>query len=289
MPIVTTPGQLPVTQTNIVADDAQNQDVTSENAVNSTNTPLQGHAPISTSGDQSTSVSGPSRIQSMKSSPPKIAKPTPILSDSTNMEDDDFFSDSPMPGQSNNSDKKGLSLSRMSEDIRKEVINKVFNSVLGRKPADRDYSYYRFSTLTEEGLTKSLLGLPEHTQMIDKAKEHKSLKQTNSDLDIRLREADQRVASMQQEVITLRQILEEKNLYIRQMRGGVAEPSQKEYVVENNAPVVNRSNVETTQERYSNFPYDDKAVAVAEREIKTLPTPWDEIKSLFASIFSRGK
>lgn len=217
----------------------------------------------------------PSRIHSTVNTPYTTVPvapvmPQPVENANNDDIDDDFFNEPEEPAAAKKPVQAQPALSRMTEDQRRTAIITAFNLVLGREPTDRDFSYYRFSTLSEEGLIRSLLSLPEHKQMVDKSKEYPTLKQSVMDLDLRVKQMDSSVLSMQQELIALQMLLNEKNRYIQQMRGLPVSP-QEEYQNQPNQP----------QQQVQ------QPATVLGVEKQQLPTPLDEIKSLFRSVFGR--
>lgn len=256
---------------------------------------------ITTPGQQSTPVPKqdtaatlPSRLQSAFTpspvrpiDPPKpIVTPTPVIEE----EDDDINIDddidevtglgAPITQPSSTPVKPGTSLSRMSEEERRKCITSAFMLVLGKSPADRDYSYYRFSTLTEEGLTKSLLNLPEHKKLMEKAHEHVTLKQSVSSLDMQVKELTSSMDSMKQELITMQQLLIEKNRYIQQMRGIPEEQQQPLPVVQTMTSPMQTPPQPTT---VTAAPTPTQLTV----ETRKLPGPFDELKNMFSGMFRR--
>ncbi|MCC7304028.1 hypothetical protein IT418_01270 [bacterium] len=200
------------------------------------------------------------------------------LSDNSN-DDDDVFGSAPV-----STGKPGNSLSRMSEEERRKIISTTFMLILGRNPSDRDFSYYRFSTLTEESLIKSLLGLPEHKKLVEKAREHTSLKQSVSELDLQVKQLSASMQSMKQELGTMQDLLIEKNKYIQQMRGVTPE---SELVINNRQPSVPvATGAELTHDvsQVQAKPTPKQEMPMV--EMRKLPGPMDEIKNIFKGIFS---
>jgi hypothetical protein len=196
----------------------------------------------------------------------------------TDFDDDDDDTVSPMtapmmPQPSAMGNKNtGVTLSRMTEDDRRAAITRVFQLVLGRDPVDRDFSYYRFSTLTEESLVKSILGLPEHKQILDKAREFQQLKQTVSTLDLQVKQLIESQQSMVQEQQTMRNLLAEKNRYIQQMRGI---PEGEQVIVPPKVEPVNATI------KSGNLPLLQAV------ETKKLATPVDEMRSMIKGLFGK--
>lgn len=299
MPIVSTPGQQSIPYTQPTAPTLPVPPIADDFVVDTaTFTP-----PTVPAQQQPVS----SRLQNLMS-PAHFRQPSPAplfptADDSTGFpsEDDDEFGDDaddftlpqpPMGGMPAANPQKQLSLSRMNEDQRRKAIVDAFLIVLGKEPQDRDFSYYRFSTLTEEGLIKSLLSLPEHKQMVDKAKEHTQLKQSVSDLDLRVKQLDTNLQSMQQELLTLQRLLIEKNRYIQQMRGI---PVENQAVMPPEVPVIQQQQpvrdfippVTGASQATPPAPAPLAAKHVPDIQTKNLPGPFDEIKSMVGSLFGK--
>lgn len=252
-----------------------------------TNQGQQGQSPT-----QAASPSLPTRVQSTITSvtPPTVVAPSlpvtppplpvvetkqPVVNLDEDLDDFDEIegTDDITPSSSNSgNNSQGLSLSRMSEEERRKVIGMVFSLVLGRSPADRDFSYYRFSTLTEEGLIKSLLNLPEHKKLVEKANEHTSLKQSVMDLDLQVKQLTESMNSMKEELITMQDLLVEKNRYIQQMRG----------IPEANIAPAPAS---LPQSKTDTAPAVQQPLPTVES--KKLPGPFDELKNMVKGIFSK--
>lgn len=301
MPIVSTPGQQPIPYTQPAT-------------VPSTAPVLDDNPIADTAAFTPSPLSQPpsSRLQNVMSTPsqqPQQSTVAPMFPPMPTQDNDGFLSSdedefgddesddfSPLPQPSlgampTGPQKQQLSLSRMTEEQRRKAIADAFSLVLGKEPIDRDYSYYRFSTLTEDGLIKSLLSLPEHKQMVDKAKEHTSLKQGVSDLDLRVKQLDTNLHSMQQELITLQSLLVEKNRYIQQMRGIPVEnqsmppamPTTTQQPVRDFIPPVTGIPQPASQP----IPAQQTPKPMPEIQTTTLPGPFDEMKSMLGALFGK--
>lgn len=195
--------------------------------------------------------------------------------------DDDFGDDDETTpvATSTNPAKLGTSLSRMTEEQRRQAITQAFSLVFGRNPTDRDFSYYRFSTLTEDSLIKSLLNLPEHKKLVEKANEHTTLKQSVNELDLQVKQLSTSMDGMKQELVTMQDLLIEKNRYIQQMRGTPDLPQARPEISNGHQP-----QVLSTQ----SFP-DSQTQSVHVVDTKVLPSPIDDLKNMFKGIFGSRK
>ncbi|WKZ24107.1 MAG: hypothetical protein QY312_00665 [Candidatus Dojkabacteria bacterium] len=295
MPIVTTGGQAPTKPAQQVTQAASPSRIQST----MTATPPMKQQVNATATDDSivaTEASGvtPQR-QQQPSVPTSPASAVPTFDDFSDDFDDDLDLDDEnfeMKPRAQKSSVPGVSLSRMTEEERRKVITTVFELVLGRAPADRDFSYYRFSTLTEEGLIRSLLNLPDHKKLVEKANEHTSLKQSVSDLDLQVKQLDTSMQSMRQELLTMQELLVEKNRYIQQMRAvpesglshqpsfATPSPSQTSMSIPPESPQMAQNRTDAGQS-------EKPPQVIPEIETKTLPGPMDEIKNMFQGLFRR--
>ncbi|GEM_PF-3481987 len=139
-------------------------------------------------------------------------------------DDDDFLDDplGPLPPPSRfgaSQQQNAVSLSKMPEDQRRDIITRIFKLVLGKDPAEKDFNYYRFSALTEEGLIRNLLNLNEHKISLENAKQFSILKSSNSELELKVKFQESQLLGMRQEIIALQDLLQEKNRHIANLRG----------------------------------------------------------------------
>lgn len=210
-------------------------------------------------------------------------------------------------------------LTKMTEDQRKEVIRRIFSLVLGKEATEKDFSFYRYSTLTEEGLLKNLLNLPEHKQAMERSKEYPELKKIVSDLEIRYRQTEEGVKALQQEVYTMQQLLIEKNKHIVELRNLLRAPmspeeraqiavrmpvpidtvrilpreeeaQQQEYDQISESPLSGTPgpiNTEGVQNPISNEEISQEQGVVSSQPIQRmqLASPMDEVKNIFRDLF----
>lgn len=166
-------------------------------------------------------------------------------------------------------------LSKMTEDQRREVITRVFKLVFGRDPLDKDFNYYRFSALTEDGLIRNVLNLTEHKTLVDNAKQFSDLKSSNSELQMRVKQQDEQFKSLQSELVTLQQLLGEKNRYIQMLRGqATAAPMQPQQFQQ--APV------QQTQSQNITYRPTPQPAPVEQQGLtrKQIPGPFSEVAKL---------
>ncbi|WKZ29998.1 MAG: hypothetical protein QY314_04295 [Candidatus Dojkabacteria bacterium] len=114
-----------------------------------------------------------------------------------------------------------MSLSKMPEDQRREVITRLFKLVVGKEPQEKDFNYYRFSALTEDGLIRNLLNTQEHKKILDQSGEFNTVQSSQRNMELKVKTLEMHLASLQNELKTLQEILEEKNRYIQNLRATI--------------------------------------------------------------------
>jgi hypothetical protein len=198
------------------------------------------------------------------------------------------------------------SLSKMTEDQRREAITRVFKLVLGRDPIEKDFNYYRFSALTEDGLIRNLLNLAEHKTIIDNAKESPSLKSRTNELELKAKLLESNLESLQNELRTLQEILREKNRYIQSLRRSLesftgsmfpeqnddsqdmnfintpqqnTQPQYQQYTPQYQQPV--------TEQMYEQPPQNIRYSNPQPLQTNKLASPLDELKNIFKGLFNR--
>jgi predicted nucleic acid-binding Zn-ribbon protein len=135
--------------------------------------------------------------------------PPPIVS---NKDDRDTFQGWPMPGERNTPQ------ANMTPQERVEMIEKLYQEVLGRKPDTRDVNYYKYSTLGEEEIRKQLITGKEHKQLIEDGREFNKVKDRASQAETRVRMLESQVKDQVEEFKHLTELLKEKNKYIQDFR-----------------------------------------------------------------------
>lgn len=253
----------------------------------------------------------PPSSQNQYTRPQPAMSPTSFADMDEDDEDDDIFPPaSPPMGQQKfgrpampmNTGPVQQSLSKMTEDQRREAITRVFKLVLGREPIEKDFNYYRFSALTEDGLIRNLLNLAEHKSLIDNAKEAPSLKSRTNELELKAKLLESNLESLHNELRTLQEILREKNRYIQSLRKSLEAFTGSIFPEQNNsqqdmsfvntphqnsqAPLQYQQPI--TEQMYEQQPVQSQSYTNQQQmQINKLASPLDELKNIFKGLFSR--
>ncbi len=125
---------------------------------------------------------------------------------------------------------------RMTPEERIQMIEKVYDEVLCRKPDTRDINYYKYSTLGEEQIRNQLIASSEHKDLLKKGQEHKKLKEEVDQLQTKNRMLENQVKDQFQEFKELNLLLQEKNNFIQRIRNGQEKIYISEETKSNNVP-----------------------------------------------------
>jgi len=107
---------------------------------------------------------------------------------------------------------------KLSPAERVQMIEKVYEEVLGRKPDTRDINYYKYSTLDESAIRLELLQGKEHKELIKNGAAFKDMSKRTEVAETRVKMLEAKLADHSEEFIALRQLLEEKNKVIKVLR-----------------------------------------------------------------------
>ncbi len=132
------------------------------------------------------------------------------------------------PGQTQGQEK------RLTPQERVEMIEKVYQEILNRKPDTRDINYYKYSTLSEEEIRKQLITGKEHKQLLDDGKDYKKMKDRAMQAETRVNMLESQIKDQVEEFRHLTELLTEKNQYIQQLRQKLNNP----YNLVDNRPAV---------------------------------------------------
>lgn len=132
------------------------------------------------------------------------------------------------PGQMQGQEK------RLTPQERVEMIEKVYQEILNRKPDTRDINYYKYSTLSEEEIRKQLIAGKEHKQLLDDGKDYKKMKDRAMQAETRVNMLESQIKDQVEEFRHLTELLTEKNQYIQQLRQKLNNP----YNLVDNRPAV---------------------------------------------------
>lgn len=127
---------------------------------------------------------------------------------------------------------------RLSPQERVEMIEKVFNEILNRKPDTRDINYYKYSTLSEEEIKKQLLTGNEHKQLLLDGRDYKKLKDRALQAETRVKVLEGQIRDQVEEFKQLTNLLKEKNRHIQDLRERL-NSEKKENPFSNGLPTTN--------------------------------------------------
>ncbi len=133
---------------------------------------------------------------------------------------EDFFKDKSDDFSSSNSTQSmGIPIGD-----RVETIERVFNEVLGRKPSSRELAYYKYGVLKEEGIRSKLVKSQEHKDIVENALKLPGVQDELKSVRLSEKKLQQRVDDINQEILTSKRLLEEKNNLINDLRERVNNP-----------------------------------------------------------------
>ncbi len=97
-------------------------------------------------------------------------------------------------------------------------IEKIFETVLGRKPSSKELSYYKYSVIEEDELIKKLLEGDEFKRNLEKLKEYPDLKETLRTAKMTVLKLKNRLNDQDKEFLELAKLIKEKNNIITDLR-----------------------------------------------------------------------
>ena len=97
-------------------------------------------------------------------------------------------------------------------------IEKVFETILGRKPSSKELSYYKYSVIEEDELTKKLLKGDEFKNNLEKLKEYPDLKETLRTAKMTVLKLKNKLNDQDKEFLELAKLIREKNNIITDLR-----------------------------------------------------------------------
>jgi|GEM_PF-6496206 len=162
-------------------------------------------------------------------------------------------------------------LNSLTEEERRAVIKRVYNRVLCREPEEKNYNYYRYSILTEEGLIKSILAGQEHKNLIDKGNKYDQVYKEKQALESKVAELTNYIDSSKHEYDMLKQVLAEKNRHIDQLRARI----NKDFEGGSNSAVSSSNNLgENVDQEKQYTPLEDSILVVPpEQSVTQLEGP----------------
>lgn len=125
----------------------------------------------------------------------------------------------PWGNSGGNSQKK-----KLTPQERTEMVEKVYQAVLGRKADTRDINYYKYSSLGEEEITRQLLEGKEHQQLVKDGREYKSVITRSESAETRVKVLEAQIQDQLKEFKELTNLLREKNQHIQRLRSETNNP-----------------------------------------------------------------
>jgi len=107
---------------------------------------------------------------------------------------------------------------RLTPEERVQMIEKVYQEILGRKPDTRDINYYKYSTLEENEIRKQLLVGKEHVELINNGREFKKLIERCEQAEGRVKMLESQIRDQILEFQKLVDLLREKNRHIQELK-----------------------------------------------------------------------
>lgn len=146
--------------------------------------------------------------------------PQPIQQPSNNWGswDDSFNSWGNDSFSNNNQNNQNNQNKRMTPEERVQMIEKVYEEVLKRKPDTKDINYYKYSTLNEDEIKKQLLNGKEHTDLIQDGREFSKMKERTENAEVRVKVLEGQIRDQVEEFKKLGELLREKNKFIIELR-----------------------------------------------------------------------
>jgi len=137
------------------------------------------------------------------------------------------------------------------------MIEEVYEKVLGRKPSSRELSMYKYSVLKRDEISKKLLNSEEHKEIIEKGRSYSVLEENERLAKSNILKLKHGIEDMRKEHDELRNILNEKNKTIEQLReeksapyisGGIPQNRYNTYY--NSTEDINKSNTSFKKESF---------------------------------------
>ncbi|MDD3662130.1 MAG: hypothetical protein PHG63_03635 [Candidatus Dojkabacteria bacterium] len=165
---------------------------------------------------------------------------------------------------------QGSTQKRLTPEERVQMIEKVYDEILCRKPDTRDINYYKYSTLGEDQIRKQLITSAEHKDMMKKGREYADLKDRSEQLETRVRMLEGQIKDQLEEFKELSNLLREKNQLIAQCRNQLTQRVQAE--------------MSQRGQRYSASVTQGIPAPVHPTEPATTPAPTQNIHETVASV-----
>ena len=157
----------------------------------------------------------------------------------------------------------GKSNVRLSPEERVQMIERLFQEILGRKAETKDINYYKFSTLSEDEIRKQLITGKEHKELLANGNEFKPLKERCDDAENRVRMLEAQIKDQIIEFQKLAELLKSKNRYIQELRQQANNPYN---IPENTVRTAQYYNRQNQQAYYGTNSKDDNSDDVSKNK-----------------------
>jgi uncharacterized coiled-coil protein SlyX len=115
----------------------------------------------------------------------------------------------------------------MTPTERVQMIESLYEEVLGRKPDNRDINFYKYSTLSEEDIRKELTKGKEHKGLIANGREFKRLSSQVDEYSSKIKMLEMKIKDQEESFVHMNTLLSEKNKYIEMLRDQLKNPFEK--------------------------------------------------------------
>lgn len=135
---------------------------------------------------------------------------------------------------------------KISSTEKTKKLEDIYNKILGRKPTNKELSFYKYRKLEEERLVTDLLESPEFLENIEKVRDFPDIKKTLDKSKATVMKLKSQFKDGKSEFSELQILLKEKDALINELRAG-----EKPFVV-------NREELSNTQ--YKSFNQEEVIV-----------------------------
>jgi hypothetical protein len=174
---------------------------------------------------------------------------------------------------------------KSSPKDRVPMIKEAFKLVLNREPSSRELSFYKYGMQSKEEITEKLLNDDEHKEAFEKAKQLPEIEEQKKQAEHKVMQLTQNMEDSQEEIVQVKNLLEEKNKEIAILRREKGDPynfthaDALKYIKQltQNDQTVNDT---STQESFSDTHFSSISASNIEKEKTFLDKFYDFIKSI---------
>ena len=113
---------------------------------------------------------------------------------------------------------------KSSPKERVPMIKEVFELVLNREPSSRELSFYKYGMQSKEEIIEKLLNDDEHKEAFEKAKHLPDTEEQKKQAEHKVMQLKQNIGDSQEEIVQVKNLLEEKNKEIVILRREKGDP-----------------------------------------------------------------